>query len=142
MHASDVVLQAFRSALEAIPGLEDHVVVDEEKIAEVEDLPWCWISLGDEDVNGETLNGKKTRGVFINADVLVAARYAAIQASNDIAAKIEDRIDADRTLGSLVGNAALQNIVRSRNDDASVARVRLTFLVTYWTRAGAAETPV
>ena len=142
MHASDVILQAFVDLLSAIPGLEDHVVVDEEKISEVGELPWCWVSLGDEDVNLEGLNGKKARGLFIYADVLVAARYQAMQAANEIAGKIEDRIDGNRTLSGVVGGVTLQSITRSRNDDAQIARSRMAFQVIYWTRAGASSTPV
>jgi hypothetical protein len=142
MHASDVILQAFVSALAAIPGIEDRLVVDVEKIADVKDLPWCWVSLGNEDVNAETLDGKKTRGLFINVDVLVSARYEAMQAADALASKIEDRIDADRTLGAVVGSAALQSITRDRNDEATVSRARMIFLVTYWTRLGASSTPV
>jgi hypothetical protein len=142
MHASDVVLQAFESKLQNIPGLEDHIVRDEEKLPKEIDLPWCWLSLADEDINGQTMNGKKTRGQFINVDLVASSRHSAMQAANQIAGLIEDRIDADITLGSVVGSAVLQSITRGRNEEIRVARVRMVYLVTYWTRAGASSTPV
>ena len=140
MHASDVVLQAFVALLQDIDGLQDHVVTDEEKIAKDSDLPWAWINAGDENLTAETLSAKKTRELGVNVDLLARGRYQAVQTANDLAAKSEDRIDADRTLGGVVGNAVLQTITRETTDVA--AHVRLIYLVTFWTRAGAASTPV
>lgn len=142
MHASDVVLQAFETALGAISGLEGHVTRDEDKIPNEIDMPWAWLNLGNEDINGQSLNGKKTRGQFINIDVVSSSRYAAMQTTNELTGRIEDKVDVDPTLGGIVGSALLQGIVRERNEELRVARARMVYLVTYWTRAGASSTPV
>lgn len=141
-HAVDSILAAFVALLANVPGLEDHIVTDEEKIASPGELPWCWIQLGDEDVVSQTLAKKKTRSVFVFVDVITSDRFAAMQAANTIAALIEDRTDGDPTLGGLVGNITLQSTTRTRGEDSPIARLRMTYLATYWTRAGATATPV
>jgi hypothetical protein len=137
-----VVLQAFEAALGNVPGLEGHVVRDEDKIPSEIDLPWAWLNLGNEEINGQTLNGKKTRGQIINVDLVSSSRYGAMQATNELAGRVEDKVDADPRLGGIADSAVLQTILRERNEEIRVARVRMIYLVTYWTRAGASSTPV
>jgi len=142
VHASDVVLDALEALLQGIPGLEDHIVKDQGKLPSEIDLPWCWLNLGDEEISTQGLSGKKTRSLFINIDLLASDRYQAMQKANEIAGAIEDRVDANPTLGGIAGNTVLANVIRGRNDELNLARVRIVYNVTYWTRAGASSTPV
>jgi hypothetical protein len=141
MHADDVVLQGLVAYLQAIPGLEDHVTVDEEAIPADPELPWCWVQLGDFEIAGRTLEGKKFRTLTVFVDLITRARVGAMQAAGAIAAVIENRIDADPRLGGLVRSAEIQSGTRSRNDEASIARLRLIYLIQYSTVRGSAGTP-
>lgn len=142
VHADDVILDAAMELLKHIPGLEDHVTADEEAITGVDDLPWCWAQLGDTDINTATTKGRKQRSLLIYFDLVVRARFKLLRAANSIAAAIENRIDANPRLGGLVLGMRLTGLTRGRPDETNVARVRMTYLVTYSTAAGAAETPV
>lgn len=140
--AADVVIARIVQYLSAIEGLEDHVSSDEEKIGKAEDGVWCWIQPGDEDIESQSLNGKKTRALLVYFDLMYAARFEATRAAGAIAARIENRIDRDPTLSRAVGLASLQGIARARADGEPIARLRMTYRVTFWTAAGAAETPI
>jgi hypothetical protein len=142
VHACDVILNAVKDRLARIPGLEHHVVVDEERIVGVDELPWCWIQLGDEDVVGTSLDGKKQRSLQVQIDLIVRDRFALMQKANTLAASIEDHLDVTPRLGGLVLSIRLQSHTRSRADDTPIARLRLTYLVTYQTAAGAAAIPI
>lgn len=139
-HADDVILDAALALLAHIPGLEDHVTADEEAITSVDELPWCHVNLGDSAIDGATARGKKQRSSSIHIDLFVRARFKLLRKANSIAALIENRIDADPRLSGRVLGMRLVSLTRGRDDD--IARVRMTYLVTYSTAAGAAETPV
>lgn len=142
-HACDVVLAALETLLAHVPGLEDHVTSDEDKVGAIGEMPWCWIQLGDEVIESESLAGKKARQQLIHIDLLTSRRFGAMKQANAVAAHIENRIDTDRTLSRLVQSVILQGIQRARSTDESpVARLRMTYAVGYRTLAGAAGTPV
>lgn len=141
-HVDDVVLGRFVTYLLGIPGLEDHVTDNEDEVPEQIEAPWAWVHQGDEDIPSQNLSRKKTRTLTVYVDLITSANREAMKQANAIAARIENRIDADPRLGGIVGMAALQGLTRAREETLSVARVRMIYAFTFWTAAGAAETPI
>lgn len=142
MHADDVLIAALAVYLQSIPGLEDHVTLDEADIPEEIDLPWAWLQLGDFNIASRTLEGKKHRSLEVHIDLITRNRRGQMEQANTLAAVIENRIDADPTLGRRVASAQLLSGTRERDDTASMARLRLIYSIEYSTAAGAATTPL
>lgn len=142
MHVDDAVLEGLASYLRNIPGLEDHITLDEETIPAEPDTPWCWLQLGDFVIDGGTIDGKKYRSLEVHVDLIGMGRRGPMKAAGTIAAAIEDRIDADPRLGGLVRSSRLVGGTRERDDPASAAHLRLTYSLEFATARGAATTPI
>ena len=143
-HARDSIREAVRDRLAAIPGLEANITFDDARITGELDAPWCYVWLSDEDVESVTigLRPKKQRSVQLQIDVIARDRYEAAKQSESLAALIEDRIDQDPTFSRLVKSTTLRALTVERASDAQIQRLRLTYIVNYWTEAGNAAATV
>jgi len=141
-HARDSIRQAVQALLANVPGLQDHVCFDEPRITEEDQAPWLYVWLGDEDIEGATLRGKKQRTVQLSMDLIGRDRFAVEQQCEAIGAQVEDRMDGAPTLSGVVKSHMLRSIAIERSSEAPILRYRMTYVVIYWTEAGTATATV
>lgn len=141
-HARDSIRLAVQALLANVPGLEDHICFDEPRITDEDQAPWLYAWLGDEDIEGATLRGKKQRTVQLSLDLIGRDRFAVEQQCETIGAQIENRFDTSPTLSGLVKSVALRSIAIERSSEAPILRYRMTYVVIYWTEAGTATATV
>jgi hypothetical protein len=143
-HARDSIRLAVKALLADIPGLEDHVCFDEPRITEEDRAPWCYVWLGDEDIENVTIGQrpKKRRLVQLSTDLIGRDRFEVEQQCETIGAQVENRVDSSPTLSGLVKSIMHRSIAIERSSEAPILRYRMTFIVNYWTEAGTATATV
>lgn len=141
-HARDSIRLAVQALLANVPGLEDHICFDESRITEESQAPWLYVWLGDEDIEGATLRGKKQRTVQLSLDLIGRDRFAVEQQCETIGAQVENRFDTSPTLSGLVKSTSLRSIAIERSTEAPILRYRMIYVVIYWTEAGTATATV
>jgi hypothetical protein len=139
MHVRGQIRERLRELLTTIPGLETSVVFDSDEIPSDFDLPWCCVSIGDEEIEHDDLGGtsgaRLKRDVEVNADLYYRARSDALLAAEEYAAAIETKVATDDTILDLVRCLYLQRMAVTRDSEGSqtTIQLRLQWLVTYST---------
>lgn len=143
-HARGSIRLAVQALLANVPGLEDHICFDEPRITEEDQAPWCYVWLGDEDIQSITIGQKpkKQRTVQLSMDLIGRDRFTVEQQCETIGAQVENRMDSAPTLSGLVKSHQLRSIAVERSTEAPILRYRMTYVVIYWTEAGTATATV
>lgn len=132
MEIRQQIREALKSVLSGVPSLEDHIVFDVPRITDESETPWAYVWLGDEEIS-QNLSGKKTRALISYIDLIGRNTFEEMSALERIASEIERRLDINPTLMGLVGRILLSTLESSQEFENSFARLRMKFLITYWT---------
>lgn len=147
-HVRGQIREWLRVQLGLIDGLQGFVVLDSQEIPEDLDLPWALVSIGDEDIQPITLGdqrGRKlSREVQVTVDLFHRDKTEPLILAERHCAAIEARIGTDPRMGGLVKNSELRAYTVTHSDEGSqpIVRVRMQWLVTYWTYERDATVPV
>ena len=146
MHVRGQIRERLGVLLGSIDGLLDHVTFDLPGTVDETVLPWAYVWLGNETIQPITTGGKQARQVELFIDLLARDRSEITGRVEDIAARIELALAADKSLGGLVTDQVLNGYTLDRSDtsagQASILRVRMEYGLTYLTNAGNASVAV
>lgn len=147
-HVRGQIREWLRQQLNGIDGLQGFVVIDAQEIPEDLELPWAHVAVGDEDIQAITLGGrdgrKLSREAQVTVDLFHRDESEPLIRAEGYCAAIEARLGADPRMGGLVKNSELRAYTVTHSDEGSqpIVRVRMQWLVTYWTYERDATVPV
>ncbi len=146
-HVRGQIREYVRAQIEAIDGLAGFVVFDSTDVPDDLEIPWAFVWIGDENVEAFTLGGpggrKLSREVELTVDLFHRAKSEALALAEDYCAQIEAKIAAYPQMGGLVKSTDLRayTIARSEEGSQPIVRVRMQWIVTYWTQERDATVP-
>ena len=139
MHVRGQIRAQLAQILATIPGLEDHVTFDMPDTVDEVDLPWCFLWLGDEDINMVTIDGRQERITDLFLDFIGRDRSDVTQRIEEYAAAAESLLQSNATLGGLISQSQLRayHLTRDENGANTYLQFRVQYLITYRTMVGA-----
>jgi hypothetical protein len=139
MHVRGQIREAFRLDLAALGIAAQRIFFDSDEVPQEPELPVFVCTIGDEDIQHETLGGSTGailgRSPVVNVDIIHAARTDALLEAEEFAAQIETAIATSTRLPSLLRSWFPQALNVSRNNEGAqtTVQLRLQWLVTYST---------
>jgi hypothetical protein len=138
MHLRGQIRARIGDKLKTIDGLQDHVTFDFPSTVDDRDLPWAFVWLGNEDIDPITQGAKQSRELQLYIDLIARDRSDVVERIEEIAARIEAEMHADKSIGGLVIHSFLRAYTLDRDETGAtlVLRFRLQYVLTYLTAAG------
>jgi len=145
-HAQQQILDAMKAALvAAITAARRNVFVDRPDELSTSDVPAIVIEAGDEDVSAEGVNMPFVLTRIWNVDTIcVAAGKLAAAAARDLAREVEVTLHADISAATFGGLCRPIELLAARpqltgQSSETVAEVRQSWRITYFTRSGSPD---
>lgn len=142
MHVRGQIRAYLAAKLRAIAALQDRVSTTRREIPDASELPWAFLTIGNENVSVATTGSvrKLERELTFTVDLLGRDADDAVGQVEEIAAAVETTLAADPTMGRLALSCDLVAYTVERiGEDTSqpVVRLQMQFLVFYLTAADA-----